>query len=235
MSVAASRPRRAFYVVVALLSVVVVFAGFAPTYYLAGAFGGPSLGPLVHAHGAVFTTWMLLFGAQATLVAAHRKAAHRKLGIFGALVAAAMVVLGTVVAIESARRGHTPLPEVPPLAFLALPIGDVAVFAVLAGTGIALRSRRDVHARLMLLATVSILAPAIARLQLDVVQDNNPFAFMIGVSLIVLAAAAYDTMRNRRLHPAFLWGGLLVILGQPARLLLARSEGWLAFAGWLTA
>lgn len=235
---AATRPgarRSLFYVGTALVSALVVFTGFAPTYYLARTFDAPALTPFVHVHGAVFTAWILVFGAQAGLVAAHRTDLHRRLGIAGTLLAAAVVVIGFATAVAAAKRGHTPLPAVSPLAFLVMPIGDLAVFALLATTGLALRRRPDVHGRLMLLATVGMLGPAIARFRIDWVQDNNPFAFMIGVSVVVIACAAVDTYRHGRLHPAFLWGGLLVVLAQPLRLLLARTDAWMAFATWLTA
>lgn len=224
-----------FYLAMAAFALLVVFVGFAPTYYLSGQFDGPALTPLVQLHGLVFTTWMLLFGVQTTLVATHRTHVHRRLGIVGALVALAMVVIGVVTAIASARRGHTPLPVVPPLAFLAVPIADMVVFGVLVSTAVAMRRRADFHARLMLLATITILGPAFARIRIDAVQDNNPAAFMVLVTLTVVACAGWDAMRRARLHPAYLWGGLLVILSQPLRLAIARTDAWMAFARWLTA
>jgi hypothetical protein len=33
----------------------------APTYYMKGAFGAPPLSPLLHGHGLIFTSWILLF------------------------------------------------------------------------------------------------------------------------------------------------------------------------------
>lgn len=224
-----------FYLAMAAFALLVVFVGFAPTYYLSGQFDGPALTPLVQLHGLVFTTWMLLFGVQTTLVATHRTHVHRRLGIVGALVAFAMVVIGVVTAIASARRGHTPLPVVPPLAFLAVPIADMVVFGVLVSTAVAMRRRADFHARLMLLATIAILGPAFARIRIDAVQDNNPAAFMVLVTLTVVACAGWDAMRRAGLHPAYLWGGLLVILSQPLRLAIARTDAWMAFARWLTA
>lgn len=224
-----------FYLAMAAFALLVVFVGFAPTYYLSGQFDGPALTPLVQLHGLVFTTWMLLFGVQTTLVATHRTHVHRRLGIVGALVAFAMVVIGVVTAIASARRGHTPLPVVPPLAFLAVPIADMVVFGVLVSTAVAMRRRADFHARLMLLATITILGPAFARIRIDAVQDNNPASFMVLVTLTVVACAGWDAMRRARLHPVYLWGGLLVILSQPLRLAIARTDAWMAFARWLTA
>ena len=50
---------------------------------------------------------------------------------------------------------------------------------------------------------------------------------------LVLACIAWDTLRSRRLHPAFVSGGLLVLLSWPLRLALAQTEAWQRFAHWL--
>jgi hypothetical protein len=39
----------------------------------------------------------------------------------------------------------------------------------------------------------------------------------------------------RRLHPATLWGGLIIILSLPGRLLIASTQAWQSFAAWLIA
>jgi hypothetical protein len=58
-----------------------VFVGFSRTYYLAGIFKAPLPNLLVHIHGAVFTTWILLLVTQTSLVAADRVDIHRRLGL----------------------------------------------------------------------------------------------------------------------------------------------------------
>ena len=52
---AAARNDRPFYTGMSVASVITVFVGFAPTYYLKGYFGAAPLAPLVHLHGLVFT------------------------------------------------------------------------------------------------------------------------------------------------------------------------------------
>jgi hypothetical protein len=89
---------------------------------------------------------MLLFLTQTSLVAAGRTDIHRRLGVAGALLAPLLLVVGYLTAIESPRLGHTP-PGGPPLAFLAVPIGTLAVFASLVGAGHSQRRRRPSRAR----------------------------------------------------------------------------------------
>lgn len=219
------------YSTAAIVSLGVVFAGFARSYYLKGLFGAPALSWLVHAHGLVMTLWFALFVVQARLVAARRVDLHRRLGIAGAALAALVVVVGVWTAIAAAARGASPGP--PPLVFLVVPLGDMLVFALLAGAGLLMRRRRDVHKRLMLLACVGMLTAAFARVPLHAVAAGGLPLFFGLTDLAVLACVGYDTWRNRRLHPAFGWGALLIVLSQPLRLLLAGSDAWLQFAAWL--
>jgi hypothetical protein len=53
--------------------------------------------------------------------------------------------------------------------------------------------------------------------------------------LILLAAVAWDTIASRRLHPAFVWGGLFLIASQPLRVALGETETWMTVARWLVA
>ena len=226
-----SRADRTFYTVVAVAAALVAFAGFARTYYFKDLFDSPALSGLVHAHGIVMTAWLVLFFVQARLIAARRVDLHRRLGIAGAVLALLIVVVGAATAIESARNGLSP--GLPPLVFLAIPLGVVVVFAVLVAAALLLRRRGDFHKRLMALASISILTPAIARIPVGALQAMGPQLFFGITDLIVLACVAYDTVRNRRLHPAFGWGALFLFASQPLRIVLAFTPAWMEFATWL--
>jgi hypothetical protein len=142
-----------------------------------------------------------------------------------------VLVVGTVTAIDAARRGSSPGP--PPLAFLAVPLGDMLVFATLVGMGLYFRQRSDIHRRLMLLSSVCMLSAAFARIPLDFVRTGGPLLYFGLADLFVLACVVYDTRMNRRLHPAFGWGALLVVASHPLRLMLAGTPAWMRFATWL--
>ena len=71
---------RQFYTGMALAAAVVVFVGFAPTYFLRGSDQSTPLPTYLHVHGFLFTTWIALFIAQTSLVAARRTDLHRRLG-----------------------------------------------------------------------------------------------------------------------------------------------------------
>lgn len=222
---------RRFYVAAAIGAILVVFAGFARTYYLKGVFGAPAIPELVHVHGIVMTSWFLLFLVQVGLVATRRTNIHRKVGVGGTVLAALMVTVSVATAISAARRGVSPGP--PPLVFLVIPLGDLFVFSILVAAGISLRRKLATHKRLMLMSSMGILTPAIARLPFAFVETGGPLVFFGLTDLVILAVVAIDTVRNRRLHPAFAWGALLVIASQPLRLLLGGTDVWMRFATWL--
>jgi hypothetical protein len=233
-AVTGKRRDHIFYTGLAVLAAAIVFAGFARTYYLKDLFGKPPLPPLLHLHGALFTSWLVLLLSQVTLVAARRTEIHRRLGVAGGVLAALMIVVGTITATHAAKRGVTPPGGPPPLVFLVIPLSDILMFSILIAAGFYYRRQSETHKRLMLLATLAILAPAIARLPFAFIPANGPLAFFGLTDLVLLACILYDIVSRQRLHPAYLWGGLLLVASQPLRLAVGGTSAWLAFAHWLT-
>jgi hypothetical protein len=227
------RRERFFYIAMAVVIVGVVFGGFARTYFLRPYFTTQPLMPLLHLHGIVFTSWLVLYFTQTVLIAAKRTNVHRRLGIAGVVIAVLMILIGTTTAIIRAQQGMTPAPEVPPLVFLVIPLTDMLIFAILIGAGFYFRRRPDVHKRLMLLATISILGAAIARLPFAFIQ-SGPLAFFGVTDLFIAACFIYDLITRRRVHRATALGGLLIVASQPLRLVIGDTDAWMAFATWLT-
>jgi hypothetical protein len=229
---------RLFYGGMAIALGLTVFAGFASTYYLRFFADGPKAtltgGPftsLVHVHGALFTAWVLFFIVQTALVASRRVAVHRRLGVAGAVLAVAMVVAGTFIAIGTAARGSAPA-GVDPLAFLVIPIFDMVLFATFVTAALARRRDKEAHKRLMLLAYVSIVTAAVARL--PGVLPLGPPAFFGLSFLFVVAAGIYDFFSRQRVHAVYLWGGALIVVSVPVRLVISGTGPWRALAELLT-
>jgi hypothetical protein len=224
------RPGGGLYAWVAVAAALIIFAGFARTFYLRSISGTPSLSALLIVHGVVMTMWFVVFGAQVWLVAAGRTGLHRRLGVFGLVVAVLVLFVGVAATIDAGRRGVSPAPDVPPLMFMAIPLFDMPVFAALVGVALWKRRRPDVHKRLMLLATLGLLTPGIARIPLGFIQQGGPPVFFGLSLLIVLVCVAIDTIRSRRFHPAFMWGAALIVSMLPLRLLISETAMWTQFA-----
>lgn len=229
---------RRFFTFMTLAVFAAVYVGFARTFFLrpwfpehAAQFSPPE--PFFYFHGAVFTAWFLVLLAQPALVGLGRTDLHRALGALGGAVAASLVVVGTVGAFIAARRpgGFIGVP-VPPQQFILIPLVDMLVFAVLIGLAIARRRDPQAHKRLMLVGSIAIIDAAIARW--PGVIAFGPIAFFALTDLFLVPLVLWDLKTLGRLHPATLWGGLLVIASQPFRLWLMGTATWLALAArWI--
>jgi hypothetical protein len=83
----------------------------------------------------------------------------------------------------------------------------------------------------MFLATIALLGAAIGRIAVAH-GLGLPVAYVLQ-DLFVVAGAAYDLYTRRRVHPAYVWGGLLMVASQPLRLVVSQTPLWLAFGDWI--
>lgn len=224
---------RRIFVAAAIGILAIVFAGFARTYFLRGFFFSDPLPLLLHVHGAVMFAWFALFFVQTCLIETHRVALHRKLGAFGVALAATMLLLGPYVALRAAARevhGHTRAAD-----FFLIILGyDCVITALFAGfvaCAIALRRRSDFHKRLMLLATLSLLTPAIGRFQF---WSSNLQVVLAG-DLCVLLCVAADVRLHRRLHQVFALGAPLILFATCLAYFGVQTDAWMQFARALVA
>ena len=58
------------------------------------------------------------------------------------------------------------------------------------------------------------------------------FRFFGLAFLFIFAGVIYDVMTRRRVHPAYLWGGGVLLVSVPLRLTISATEAWKAFAQW---
>lgn len=225
---------RWFFTSTALLMLALVFIGFAPSYYLSGVVAPPpGLKPattLVHVHALLFSAWMLLFVLQTQLVAWRRTDLHRALGTIGFVMLPAMIAIATVSALHGVHRASGP-PMIPPLTFLAVPLLDIPVFALLIGGALANRRTPQTHKRLMFIAMIGMMSPAIGRMPLPP-PFVGPVAIFVLPDLFLFALVLFDLMTMGRVHRATVWGGLLLVGSQVLRVLIWETEAWLAFARW---
>ena len=189
---------RTFYLWMAAAIALIAFVGFAPTYYLSALFGARNWPPLVHVHAALFTAWVAVLVTQATLIRAGLTHVHRRIGSLAALLAIAMLPVGTLVAIRAARRGLAP-DGVDALTFMIVPLGALVVFATLVAVAIANRRRPEWHKRFMLIVRFAILTPAIARFA---IVGQRPVIALVLSGLLVVLVAARDFRALGRVHAA---------------------------------
>jgi hypothetical protein len=223
---APARHDRLFYTGMATAIALVVLVGFAPTYYLRPRFFSEGLPLLLHVHGAVFSAWVVLLVAQTALVGARKVPLHRSVGWVGAGLAALVTAVGVTAAIVTGRQNIEAGFGDQARVFLTVPLFSMTVFVALVAAAVAFRSRPQTHKRLMLLATINLLDAPIAR------WPGAPglTAVYLLVDIFIVAGILYDLATRRRVDPAYLWGGAIVVAGQLLRDIVGQTAAWDAIA-----
>jgi len=225
---------RVFFPVMAVLILITVFIGFARTYFLAGMLSAPLPSPIIHIHGAIFTSWIILLIVQTGLVAARRVDIHKKLGLFGFGLACLMVVFGLLASVNSlgrwVARGTSPVAGVDPRTFFIVPVTDIFVFATLIYLGWALRYKGAEHKRVVYIATIALLDAAIARWPFQFIQTGPHVLADLCCYAFLFALVAYDLWSTHKVQRVTLWASLLVIVVQQIRIPIGFTPLWHRFA-----
>ena len=219
-----------------------------PTRPCSSASAGIPSGLSGSLHAVLFSAWPLYFLAQTRLAARGQVARHRAWGLLGVSLATAMVIVGIAVAndvlVTRLEAGHGDRAR----AFHIVSMSMMALFASFVAVAIACVSRPEVHKRLMILATVTILPPAVARLFFAVSVGIGPglrpgggpprtvdgvLTSALVADLLILAAIVYDGRTRRRPHPVYVIGGAILLAVQILRGPLRTTPGWYALANWL--
>ena len=221
------------YLGTSLVFVLLVFWAFARQFYLAAFSGAPPLAVLLRVHGVVMTGWIVLLAVQSALISIKRLQWHRWLGIVGVVWAAMVVVMGAVVTVHaSARevRGRTDFAPMQ-LTVTGLELMQMLLFAIFVAGAVWWRRRGDFHKRLMLLTIITMLPSVIPRLPVNFFPSNGSILLAVDATLLILVGI--DTGHQRRLHPAFGWGGILIIATFHLAFLGAYTPAWRNFLSGL--
>ncbi len=222
-----------FFSGMALIILASVFVGFARTYYLAGVFKAPLPNLLIHVHGAVFSSWIILLIVQTSLVATGRVNLHRRLGLLGFGLACLMVVLGLLAATDELVRHYVPGgPGMKALAFYAVPLSDILVFSTLIYFAFRNRFHPATHKRLILIATIAMLDAAFVRWPISAPWWDLRAASMC-CYLLLLAVICYDFWSSGKLQRATLWASVFLIATKEVRMPIGRTALWQSFATWI--
>jgi hypothetical protein len=241
------RVERWFYISAAGLMILFNVAAFAPAIVDPSGRTVPlPLTPLVTVHAIVAAAWLLLFLAQATLVATGRTSVHRRLGVAGIVLAAAFIVVGCLTTIEHARRGldlsgdlrrlAPPDVQLDAAAILA-PINLLLLFGLLVALAFCYRHRPAIHKRLMLFAVLGALTPTpLVHLvgHWPALLARRGVIFLVAMVVVLSASAIHDRVAEGRIHPASLWIPLLLFAWTTVvNVVVVPSAAWREFAAWV--
>lgn len=202
-----------------MLALVAVF-GFLPNSIaiLNGTLENPDF--LIHVHAALMFAWVILFVMQASLIAKKRRSTHIYLGGLGAILALAILLSISYLAIT-----RFPTDSRYPFHTLALfQARRVVLFGAFVAFALWLRNKdSDTHKRLLLLAAMVPLDAAWNRMDFLFDVENQltrvrAYEFVTFMPLIV-----YDLYKFGTMHKATLIGGLFFF---GTSLLMIVSSGW---------
>ena len=226
------RTRGHFFVVMAVVLLIIGFAGFGRTFFLKSFFEAPELPWYLLLHGAVLTVWFGLLLVQSLLIAGGRTATHRRLGrvavatgVF-AILMTFFLILGADVSREA--RGVTA--GVPIVMLVLGDLAQLAAFSILMIFGIACRRRPALHKRAMLLASIALMTPGVARLpRIPALTEAGSVLVPAVIISLLLANWVHDLVNDRRIHAATLCGTALILGGFLAASTFANTESGKAF------
>jgi hypothetical protein len=214
---------RWIYVFTAASFIVIVLTGFIPDSLMkiemVRAGQRPPLPIAMHFHAVLMGAFLLLLLTQTVLVATGRCALHRRVGIAAfalvpALVLAGLILVPTIyhqvwgafqaapAAARAAAQQH--LFVLDDIMLLQLRIG--ILFPLFIGIALMARGKNaGIHKRMMILATAMPLPAAWDRMSwVPSTMPLSPWSPDLYVLLSVLPMFAWDVLRNRGVHPAYL-------------------------------
>lgn len=237
------------YVVMAVLFIVVAVGGFAPRSLaiVTGQMAVPP--PIVHVHAAAMSTWLALFLAQTLLMRSGRVAVHRSLGAASFVVAPvvfltmSLLVAGISVGVLDSAA---PMPldvRARTFAFMAFVMARAALlFGLFYVWAIAVRNTdRETHKRMLVLATFVVIDAALGRMTWlpgaaggqFMTADTGYDAIHLYQLLLIAPAIAYDLVRFKRVHWAYVLGTGLFLACVLATHVAWGSARWQQLvAGW---
>jgi hypothetical protein len=242
--VSATSHAQYFYFYMALSCIAVAFLGFAPTYFVPMAAGKLPPMPVVHFHGLLFFAWTLYFAFQSWLGASGQVRRHRTLGLIGVSLATAMTLSGFLVAVNAMKRSAALGMTDEGIAFAIVPLSGVLFFAAVFTLAIAYVRQKEIHKRLMLLASISLLDAAVARWFLTFLAPSGaigpppvlvtiPPAFV--AYLLLVAAVVHDWRTRGRPHPVYVYGGITLLAVKLLNWPISATAAWHSLAGGILA
>lgn len=210
-SAAAGIDRRIAPAILAII-VAIILIGFAKNFYLRAWLGTRTLILTAWVHGFVMSAWLALFLVQIVLVARGRVDAHRRVGRCGLVLAGAVVCVGVLTIAVRARLMYPAAGAGRYAAvFVAFDGVSLLLFGVLVALALNYRRTPRIHRRLMTMAMVALLPPALGRL-VAYFRHDHVEVLVVGLMVAtVLVCVAADTLRTRHSQPATMLPGTLII------------------------
>jgi len=216
-----------FFPIMTLVVIAFIVIGFGSAIVARG--NGYVPPPALLMHGTVTLAWFALTLVQALLIRRANFALHKTLGWASIALALLIVVLGYTTTAHAILNPQWSIAGFDSVGSAIFPFFDIVTFLILYTLGILQRKKREAHKRLMVLAGVMMMDPAVARTAI-LLLGAPPLALLIEFA-ILLAFPIYDWRTRGRPHWASIFGLALFAACFALRLGLGGTEAWAGFVG----
>ena len=221
--------RQYAFAIIAAGMLALVLCGFSFTYW-GPLLRGQRFPTMIHAHSLLWHGWFLLFVIQAMLVQQARTDLHRPMGALVSLYTIILIVFSLGLAIHVVGRDAHLVTNTFASVPTIVPLTQILLFSAFFGIAVVKRRQLETHKRLIVLAGLVGMTPALARISIGLTgAPHVPLLFAVS-NLLVVAIAVADWRQRQHLHAVYLWGGLAIILVRIVRIPLAMSPAWKRFA-----
>jgi hypothetical protein len=164
-----------------------------------------------------------------------------RLGFAGGLLAVAVVISSLVTMREVVQRVAAAGVDLRPRA-VPITVSDfwvLVAFALLVGAAVLFRRRAATHKRLMLLASVMLIGPALSTVR-PIGRVFVPYLppvlrpSVVVILISIVALICFDFATRRRIEPATLWGSAVLVVAVVITTVMAFSDAGFALTRWLT-
>jgi hypothetical protein len=216
MSTKPTKGESFFYYIGLILLLTVIFAF--SSFSIMGMSKLNSWPPIIAVHGASILLWYILFVYQARLVGIKNIQRHKKMGQMSFALTVVIIISGITI-------GATNYQVMKMSGMLLANVVFIFCFGVLYSFAIKYRFKPDVHKRLMLLASIAMLPPAISRIAavfgLDYMVMGRPFLLLFFLALII-----YDYRKTKKVQKSTIIGIVFIILVNSAIGPVGSSDAW---------
>jgi len=210
---------------------VVVVAGFVPSFFPAWSGREVDFSTYHHVHGIIMLLWLALLITQPILIQSGQFNLHRMLGLCSpalliAVLFSVLLLAHSQLEIENERAGFQ----------LYIPLKDLLVIVTLYTMGIWFRKSPAVHSRLMAGTAFQLLEPALTRaFSLVMAAPASYLATLLVIDLAIVALIYMDRGLDRGKWVFYFVLGLtlsiqgFLVTGGP------NSDWFMAFTKWFAA
>jgi hypothetical protein len=169
---------------------------------------------------------------QAALISARRVEWHRSFGTVAFCLPPIMIVLGVIAAIDALHRG-VEIGPLDPAVSAAIPLIGIVGFTIVIYASWRARRRPDAHKRLILVATMDLVAAALGRFPWARIGLPPAAGAVTGLGILLLILIVYELVSIRRIHRSTMWAAPFVFVSVALAVPIGMTPAWHAFAALL--